>query len=205
VDWHTGDLRYGFTGWSLAKASQLSNPGPHHNSHRGNTLVSLWGIYADSYFIRFEMELILSVRRKAQSLRQIQWLYNFDNYDFRCILLIFVAAYMKPFLILFAFFFVGINHCYPQVADTTKSAGKVVVQHYFIISAGTVINAYFNDKPLSVETISEFDEYIQRNAKILKDSRVVVTGKPKNGTFDEVLKTLSHYRIKNVTKNILTN
>jgi hypothetical protein len=112
---------------------------------------------------------------------------------------------MKPLISLFAFCFLGINHCFPQSADTAKSAGKVIVLHYFIISAGTVINAYFNDKPLSVETIAEFDDYVQHNAKILKDSKVVVTGKPKNGTFDEVLKTLSHYRIKNVTKNILTN
>lgn len=112
---------------------------------------------------------------------------------------------MKPLLIFIAICFVGIHHCYPQSADTSKSARKIAVQHYFIISAGTVINAYFNDKPLSVETIAEFDDYVQRNAKTLKDARVVVTGKPKNGTFDEVLKTLSHYRIKNVTKNILTN
>jgi hypothetical protein len=112
---------------------------------------------------------------------------------------------MKPFILLFTLCLAGINCCYPQTADTSKSAGKVVVQHYFIISAGPVINAYFNDKPLSVETIAEFDDYVQHNAKILKNARVVVTGKPKNGTFDEVLKTLSHYRIKNVTKNILTN
>ncbi len=112
---------------------------------------------------------------------------------------------MKLLITLFAFCFLGINHCYPQSADTSKPAGKVVAQHYFIISAGTVINAYFNDKPLSVETIAEFDDYVQHNAKILKDAKVVVTGKPKNGTFDDVLKTLSHYRIKNVTKNILTN
>ncbi len=112
---------------------------------------------------------------------------------------------MKLLITLFAFCFVGVNPCYPQSVDTSKSTGKVTVQHYFIISAGTVINAYFNDKPLSLETIAEFDDYVQRNAKTLKDSRVVVTGKPKNGTFDEVLKTLSHYRIKNVTKNILTN
>jgi hypothetical protein len=112
---------------------------------------------------------------------------------------------MKLLITLFALCFAGINQGYPQSADTSKSTGKAVVQHYFIISAGTVINAYFNDKPLSVETIAEFDDYVQHNAKILKDSKVVVTGKPKNGTFDEVLKTLSHYRIKNVTKNILTN
>ncbi len=112
---------------------------------------------------------------------------------------------MKSFFVFFVFCMAGINHCYSQSADTVKSARKIAVQPYFIISAGTVINAYFNDKPLSVETIAEFDDYVQHNAKILKDARVVVTGKPKTGTFDEVLKTLSHYRIKNVTKNILTN
>jgi hypothetical protein len=117
---------------------------------------------------------------------------------------IFVTAHMRPFFIFLAFCLAGINHGYSQSADTAKSK-KIAVQPYFIISAGTMINAYFNDKPLSVETIAEFDDYVQHNAKILKDSKVVVTGKPKNGTFDEVLKTLSHYRIKNVTKNILTN
>jgi hypothetical protein len=132
-------------------------------------------------------------------------LYNFDNYDIRFIIRIFAIVYMKLLISLLAFCLAGINLCYPQSADTAKSARKIALQPYFIISAGTVINAYFNDKPLSVETIAEFDEYVQRNAKTLKDARVVVTGKPKNGTFDEVLKTLSHYRIKNVTKNILTN
>ncbi|HET7000437.1 MAG TPA: hypothetical protein VFI33_03985 [Puia sp.] len=112
---------------------------------------------------------------------------------------------MKSFILFITLCFLGINHCYSQSSDTSKSPGKVVQQHYFIISAGTVINAYYNDKPLSVETIAEFDDYVQHNAKILKDAKVVVTGKPKNGTYDEVLKTLSHYRIKNVTKNILTN
>lgn len=112
---------------------------------------------------------------------------------------------MKPFILLATLCFLGISPCFPQSADTSKSPGKVVAQHYFIISAGTVINAYYNDKPLSVENIAEFDDYVQHNAKILKDAKVVVTGKPKTGTFDEVLKTLSHYRIKNVTKNILTN
>ena len=112
---------------------------------------------------------------------------------------------MKLLISLLVFWLAGINHVYPQSTDSAKSSRKIALQPYFIISAGTVINAYFNDKPLSVETIAEFDEYVQRNAKTLKDARVVVTGKPKNGTFDEVLKTLSHYRIKNVTKNILTN
>src|SRR4051812_2822815 len=98
---------------------------------------------------------------------------------------IFVLSLMKTFLLFFTVFFAGMNCCDAQSSDTTKSAGKVVVSHYFIISAGSVINAYFNDKPLSVETIAEFENYVQHNAKILKDSKVVVTGKPKNGTFDE--------------------
>jgi hypothetical protein len=97
----------------------------------------------------------------------------------------------------------GISAGFAQTADTAKSVKANTVHPFFIISAGTVIKAYFNDKPLDVETISEFNDYVQRNAKILKDSRVVVTGKPKTGTYDEVLKTLSHYRIKNVEKNIL--
>jgi len=36
----------------------------------------------------------------------------------------------------------------------------------------------------------------------LKDSYVVVTGKPKTGTYDAVLKTLSHYKFKHVSTNI---
>lgn len=112
---------------------------------------------------------------------------------------------MKLFFLFFIFSFAGINHCYPQSHDTSKHAAKNVVQHYFIITAGEKISAYYNDKPLSAETIAEFDEYVQHNAKVLKDAQVVVTGKPKTGTYDEVLKTLSHYRIKNITKNILTN
>ena len=112
---------------------------------------------------------------------------------------------MKTILLLFAFSFVALRHGYSQKADTATAHGKVIVQPYFIITAGTVINAYFNDKPLSIETITDFDDYVQHNAKTLKESRVVVTGKPKIGTFDEVLKTLIHYRIKNVTKNIVTN
>jgi hypothetical protein len=86
---------------------------------------------------------------------------------------------------------------YSQKADSVK--------HYFIITAGTTINAYYNDKPLELETISDFNDYVQKNAKSLKESWVVVTGKPKEGTFDDVLKTLSHYRFKHVSKNITTN
>lgn len=112
---------------------------------------------------------------------------------------------MKTLIILFAFCFALANQGHSQTTDTSKSIKKVRVQHYFIITAGEKINAYYNDKPLSIETIAEFDEYVQHNAKVLKDAQVVISGKPKTGTFDGVLKTLSHYRIKNVTKNILTN
>jgi len=104
--------------------------------------------------------------------------------------------------LLFVILSSGISAGFAQTRDTTKSVKDNTVHPFFIISAGTVIKAYFNDKPLDVETISEFNDYVQRNAKMLKDSRVVVTGKPKTGTYDEVLKTLSHYRIKNVEKNI---
>jgi hypothetical protein len=112
---------------------------------------------------------------------------------------------MKIFLLFFTISFIGISYGYPQSSDTAKSLKKLSAQPFFIITAGTVINAYFNDKPLSVETIAEFDDYVQHNAKSLKDAKVIVTGKPKTGTYDDVLKTLSHYRIKNITKNILTN
>jgi hypothetical protein len=104
---------------------------------------------------------------------------------------------MKQFLIYTAIFLGSINYCYSQQPDTVK--------HYFIITAGTTINAYYNDRPLDLETISEFNDYIQKNAKSLKESWVVITGKPKEGTFDDILKTLSHYRFKHVTKNITPN
>jgi hypothetical protein len=104
---------------------------------------------------------------------------------------------MKQCLICLAIFLGVVNCCYSQKADSVK--------HYFIISAGTAINAYYNDKPLEIETISDFNDYILKNAKTMKDSWVVVTGKPKEGTFDDVIKTLSHYRFKHVSKNILPN
>ena len=104
---------------------------------------------------------------------------------------------MKRALIFLVVCFAGIACCSAQKTDTVK--------HYLIISAGDKINAYFNDKPLSVESVSDFNAYVQANAKSLKTSWVVVTGKPKTGTFDEVLKILNRYRIKQVSKNILTN
>jgi hypothetical protein len=99
----------------------------------------------------------------------------------------------------------GIQHCVAQSRDTVKPVKDNTVHIYFIISAGETINAYFNDKPVEVETISDFNTYLQKNLKSLKNSYVTVTGKPKTGTFDDVIKTLSHYKFKNVTKNILPN
>jgi hypothetical protein len=109
---------------------------------------------------------------------------------------------MKKFIIFSAFFFGGTYLCFSQKSDTAKN-NKVSAAHtYFIITAGTQINAYFNDKPVEVETIDQFNEYVQKNAKVLKDSKVIVTGKPKVGTFDDVIKTLSRFKIKNVIKEI---
>ena len=112
---------------------------------------------------------------------------------------------MKQWFIITVLCVIGLNNCIAQTTDSAKHVKDYSVHPYFIISAGEVINAYYNDKPLSIETISDFTEYVQKNAKGLKDARVVVTGKPKTGTYDEVLKTLSKYRIKNVTKNIVPN
>jgi hypothetical protein len=109
---------------------------------------------------------------------------------------------MKKFIIFSAFFFGGTYLCFSQKSDTAKNNKVSAVHTYFIITAGTQINAYFNDKPIEVETIDQFNEYVQKNAKVLKDSKVIVTGKPKVGTFDDVIKTLSRFKIKNVTKEI---
>jgi hypothetical protein len=109
---------------------------------------------------------------------------------------------MKRSVIFLALCFGSIQCCFSQTTDTAKHVQDNTVHLYFIISAGDKINAYFNDKPLSLETVSEFNEYVQRNIKSLKDSWVVVSGKPKNGTFDDVIKTLNKYRFKHVVKNI---
>ncbi|HTB25205.1 MAG TPA: hypothetical protein VK711_07530, partial [Puia sp.] len=92
--------------------------------------------------------------------------------------------------------------CFSQNSDSARRANENKVQTYFIITAGTQITAYYNDKPVELETIDEFNDYVQKNAKILKNASVVVTGKPKVGTFDSVIKTLSRFKIKNVTKEI---
>jgi hypothetical protein len=111
----------------------------------------------------------------------------------------------KYWLVTIVLYMSGAYYGFSQTRDSLKVVRNNSNQPYFIISAGEVINAYFNDKPVEVETISEFNTYVQTNVKILKDSWVVVTGKPKAGTFDDVLKTLSHYRFKHVSKNILAN
>ncbi len=72
---------------------------------------------------------------------------------------------------------------------------------YFIIKAGTEINAFYNDKPVQVSTLDEFNNYVQSNVKTLRDSWVIITGLPKTGTFDEVMKTLKRNRFKNITIN----
>jgi len=112
---------------------------------------------------------------------------------------------MKQILFFLLILLDGTNICAAQTTDTAKPVKDNKVYHYFIINAGDKINAYYSDKPLDLETIEEFTSYVQTNTKILKDAKVVVTGKPKTGTFDEVLKVLSRYHIKNVTKNITPN
>jgi hypothetical protein len=110
---------------------------------------------------------------------------------------------MKQFIIFSTLFFGGTFLCFSQKSDSARNVKENKVHTYFIITAGTQITAYYNDKPVELETIDEFNDYVQKNAKVLKDASVVVTGKPKVGTFDAVIKTLSRYKIKNVTKEIL--
>ena len=112
---------------------------------------------------------------------------------------------MKHWIIISGLCLGGIHTGFSQNRDTAKPAGVYSAHIYFIISAGTVINAYYNDKPLEIETIDDFNKYVQANVKSLRESWVVVTGKPKTGTFDDVLKTLSRNKFKHVSKNILTN
>lgn len=120
-----------------------------------------------------------------------------------------VTVYRKRLLKFWIVFSVlcmgGMHKGFAQSRDTAKPVKDNTVHIYFIISAGETINAYFNDKPVEAESISDFNTYVQTNLKNLKNSWVVVTGKPKTGTFDDVIKTLSHYKFKNVTKNILPN
>jgi hypothetical protein len=110
---------------------------------------------------------------------------------------------IRPFIICLAFSLIGINRCCSQNTDTLKPKKENDTHPYFVISAGTEINAFFNDRPVSVSSIEDFNDYIQHNIKSLKDSWVVVTGKPNSGTYNDVLKTLSRYHFKHISKNII--
>jgi hypothetical protein len=95
------------------------------------------------------------------------------------------------------------NHSDAQKTDTAKRSKENSSLPYFIITAGTEINAFFNDKPVSIPTVTDFKNYVQTHSKSLKDSWIIVSGKPDSGTYNEVIKTLNHYRFKHVTKNII--
>ncbi|PWT70667.1 MAG: hypothetical protein C5B59_19890 [Bacteroidetes bacterium] len=88
---------------------------------------------------------------------------------------------------------------YSQKTDTAKQSAPKI---YFIITAGDQINAFFNDKPVEASTIDDFNTYVQTNIKSLKDSWVIVTGKPKTGTYDDVMKTLKRYKFKHISTNL---
>jgi hypothetical protein len=103
---------------------------------------------------------------------------------------------------LLSFSFVSESFAQSPKADTAKHPGENASHVYFIISAGDEINAFFNDRPIQVSTIEDFNNYIQTHVKSLKDSWVVVTGKPKTGTYDEVIKTLKRNKFKHITTNI---
>ena len=94
-----------------------------------------------------------------------------------------------------------ISHGYAQKKDSVKSAKDNTPHTYFIITAGPEITAFYNDKPVPVSSIMEFNDYIQGNVKSLRESWVIVTGKPKVGTYDEVIKTLKRNRFKHIATN----
>jgi len=96
----------------------------------------------------------------------------------------------------------SLHHSYAQKADTAKQAKEYTPHVYFIITAESEIKAFFADKPLEVSTIEEFNTYVQTNIKSLRDSWVIVTGKPKTGTFDDVMKTLKKNKFKHISTNI---
>ena len=73
----------------------------------------------------------------------------------------------------------------------------------FIITTGEQISAFYADKPVQdVSKIEDFNNYVQKNLNTLVNSWVIVTGKPKTGTYDEVMKTLKRNRFKHITTNI---
>ncbi|HMH34140.1 MAG TPA: hypothetical protein VK543_13980 [Puia sp.] len=111
---------------------------------------------------------------------------------------------ITQFMICLLFCLGTIHQACAQKKDTAKVVKENALQPYFIITAGPEITAFFNDKPVAVSTVEDFNNYVQANIKSLRDSRVVVTGKPKSGTFDEVIKTLKRNRFKNISQHILT-
>jgi len=109
---------------------------------------------------------------------------------------------MKKFKQILAGALLGISLTHPATAqkvDSSKLAKDNTPHVYFIITAGEKINAFYNDKPVQISTIEEFNTYVQTNVKTLKDSWVTITGKPKTGTYDEVMKTLKRNKFKHIT------
>ena len=97
----------------------------------------------------------------------------------------------------------SVHHSYAQKADTAKQAKEYTPHVYFIITADSEIKAFYADKPVQdVSTIEEFNAYVQKNMKSLVNSWVIVTGKPKTGTFDDVMKTLKKNKFKHISTNI---
>ena len=94
-----------------------------------------------------------------------------------------------------------IDHSNGQNVDTSKQAKDNSRHVYLIINVGTEINAFYNDKPVQASTIEEFNNYLQTNVKSLRDSWIILTGKPKTGTFDEVMKALKRNRFKHISTN----
>jgi hypothetical protein len=96
-----------------------------------------------------------------------------------------------------------ISHAYSQKKDTARQPNNYAQHVYFIITADSEIKAFFADKPVQdVTTIEQFNTYVQTNIKSLVNSWVIVTGKPKTGTFDGVMKTLKKNRFKHISTNI---
>ena len=95
------------------------------------------------------------------------------------------------------------QHADAQKTDTAKGVKDNTTHVYFIINADEVITAFYADKPVQdVSKLDDFNNYVQKNAKSMVNSWVIVTGKPKTGTYDEVMKTLKRNRFKHISTNI---
>ncbi|HEX4852276.1 MAG TPA: hypothetical protein VFV08_15780 [Puia sp.] len=100
------------------------------------------------------------------------------------------------------FLLIGTGIGFQSFAQKTDTAKQYAPKIYFIITAGDQVNAFFNDKPVQATTVEDFNTYVQTNIKSLKNSWVVVTGKPKTGTYDDVMKILKKYKFKNISTNL---